>query len=136
LTAPAWAGVFGGGDIVRSSAVVPFADRRHVLVIARGVAYVVDAETGVLKYRTASDLLVNALTIPERDFVIAGSWTRLFALGTAGELWSRDIALDGIELRSATPSTLHVEAWQGSGWHGFTLEYDGWRLREHGLVRT
>ena len=135
-TTPTWAGVFGGGDIIRASTVVSFADARHVLVLARGIGYVVDGESGDLRYRTASDLLIGGLTVPDRDFVIACSWTHLFALGTSEELWSRDIALDGIELVSATPSTLRGEAWQGSAWHEFTLYYDGWRHGEHGLVRA
>jgi hypothetical protein len=134
--ASAWAGVFGAGGVVRSSAVVPFADGRHVLVIAQGRGYVVDGETGVLRYRTASEFLVQGLTIPQRDFVIACSWTHLFAFGTAQELWSGDVALDGIRLGSATTSELRGEAWSGSDWRPFTLAFDGWLIHPTAVTRA
>ena len=134
-SAPPWAGVFGAGEVIRSSAVIPFSDGQHVLVMARGRGYVVDAVAGLLRYRTAAEYLVSGLMVPERDFVIACSWTHLYAFGTVTELWSESIALDGIELRSATSTDVRGEAWQGESWHGFTVLFDGWRYLEHGPSR-
>ena len=134
--APPWAGVFGAGDVIRSSAVIPFADGRHVLVMARGRGYVVDAEAGIVRYRTSAEFLVSGLTVPERDFVVACSWTHLYAFGNVAELWTACVALDGIELRWATPTEVRGEAWQGAAWHGFTISFDGWRHLEHGVTRS
>jgi hypothetical protein len=130
-----WAGAFGRGGVSQRSAAVPFAGGRRVLVIAGGQGYVVDAADGALRYRTTSYLLQGAVPVPGRDLAAWG-WTDQWVLGPDAERWDVDVALDGIERVTATAGAVRGEAWQGDGWHAFTLELDGWRLHAGPLVRA
>ena len=132
-----WAGAFGRGGVAQHNAAVPFADGRYVLVvIAGGRGYVVDAGDGALRFRTTSDLLEGAVPVLERDLVAAWGWTDLWVMGPDAERWDADVALDGMENVTATADAVRGEAWQGDGWHAFTLMLDGWRLDPGPRVRA
>lgn len=131
-----WAGVFGHGGIVGHRKAVMFGDGRTAMVIAGGQGYVVDAQTGELHQKTDCDCFCDAVSVTGREFVIACDFTDLYAISKSGLVWrSPRIACDGITLDSATETALSGQAWQGDGWHPFSLDFDGWHIRGDILER-
>lgn len=127
-----WCGVFGDGDAVRNHhAVVPFADNVVVFVIANGAGYVVDTLRRQLLYRTPLSYWVAAISVPDRDFVVAADFTSLAAIGRHHELWrSQRIATDGIVLDAASSDQITGKVWCNGGWYPFCLHVDGWRYEQ------
>jgi hypothetical protein len=104
---PDWVGTFGKGDI-GSDAVVISDDKSFVVVIARGLVYVVDPYRQELIYTLDQSHILHAVPIPNSSLVVAHDWTRLYILGKSAVIWnSRRIAIDGIEITSVNSSSIH-----------------------------
>jgi hypothetical protein len=124
-----WLGVFGKGDLVRFSTSILFSIGSAAFVVAGGQGYVVDVNSGELRYRTICDRLVGAIATPNRDLVIACDYTSLYALTSTEQIWrSERVAFDGIRLEHATPGHLSGSVCFPDGWHAFTLHYADWRF--------
>jgi len=124
-----WVGVFGKGGLVGFSVSIPFSTGSAAVVVAGGQGYVVDVNSGELKYRTTCDCLVGASAIPNRDLVIACDHTNLYALTSTEQIWqSERVALDGIRFEHATREQISGSVCFPDGWHAFTLHYADWRF--------
>jgi hypothetical protein len=123
-----WIGVFGRGDIVRNkSFAVSFNESGCALVSAWGRGYVVDVNARTLKYRTDSDMLVDAIKIPNRELVIACDFTDLYAFTCEAQIWCRKrIASDGIGFIEASPDALTGRAYFRGKWVDFSLDLASW----------
>ena len=128
-----WAGVFDVGDPGLPQRVVPFAtDSAAALVIARGRGYVVDVAERTLRYAVARPVVLDAVPVPGKDYVLACDFRHVRAYASHGDghpLWERYVALDGMNLREATAEALtgYVEEdlWENDSpvtvWREFTL---------------
>jgi len=149
-----WAGVFGNAPVAFFSAAVPFADGRHVLVVARGQGYVGDGCSGRLVRKTSWDYSYSAVAVPGHDFVVVASPSELWATSLDGDRHARlakpwftrldskgrpiapadkepeVVALDGIVIDAVDQHELRGHAWWPDGWHPFRLDLDGWSLEE------
>ena len=139
-----WAGVFDIGDPAFAERVVPFAgDPGAVLVLARGRGYVVDLATRTLRYTAARAVLLDAVAVPGRDFVMACDFQHVLAYPSRGDgdaLWERYVSFDGIALGRATAEALtgYVEEETSASdpivvWREFTVRLDDRRV-EYGEV--
>ena len=126
-----WVGVFGNGHVSRHSTAILFGKQPLAFVIAGGIGYIVDVNTGQLVHKTEGEMFVSAISVPDRDFVIACDWTELYGIDPSGEIWcSERAALDGIVLDRSSSTTLTGRVWQHDGWHRFELMFDGWRFEQ------
>jgi hypothetical protein len=125
-----WAGAFAADDVVPYSAAFPFADESTAFVVAGGRGYVVDIETGELRFEVGAGLLEAAIPVPERPLVAAADSSFLMLVSPERELHSEYVALDGIRLLSATPDEVAGELWDPEQWYPFRF-----RLADHALLR-
>ena len=125
-----WVGVFGQGDMVRFSAALLFDTTAVAFIVSHGRCYIVDINSGELRYRTKGEDLVDIIAVPGRDLIIAtDAYTRLCAFTSVGKVWhSGSVAADGIRYKEATTDRVRGQVWQYDGWYSFTLHFKGWRF--------
>jgi hypothetical protein len=125
-----WLGVFGRGDVVRERNVaVSFYTGGCALVSAWGRGYVVNVNTRQLVYRPESDMLVAAVAIPGRDFVIACDYNHIHAFGCNTQIWrSKRIAGTYVEFLEVTPDAVSGRVTFRGFWKPFTLHLNQWLM--------
>lgn len=101
-------------------------DGQHVVVVAGGTAYVVDAESHRL-VATFGAQIEQILLVPAGGFVLLGNGLWFEALGPTGTAWrSRRISWDGMRNVSLAGTVVHGEAYAPEGlngtWYPFELD--------------
>lgn len=124
-----WAGVFGHHGVAAHSGVFEFATDPIAFVIAHGVGWVVNVDTGVLAYKTSQDCLVTAAPFPDQPFVVAADWTNVYAYGVDHHIWSSErIARDGIRFDDHLQGgAVTGQCWQTDDWVKFQVHNNPWR---------
>jgi hypothetical protein len=121
-----WVGVFGKGSIVPDiNQAIQFTQSNHVFVLAGGQGYIVDSDTQKCTHKSKRDYFQAAISIPNRELVVACDFTNIEFFDSNKALWrSTRIALDGIRLEGATSSELHGAVWQSDGWYTIVFDLD------------
>ncbi len=124
-----WIGIFGNGSMVEFSLAIPFSTGNAALVIAGGQGYIVDINSGELKYRTECDYLLGAIAVPERDLVIVCDTSNLYALTGTSQIWQSNFdSYNGFKFEQATPEQLSGHVWYHGDTHSFELNYKNWEF--------
>ena len=125
LPTGSWVGNFQRG-LSSLDEVFAHPDGQHLVVVAGGTAYVLDAEGHNVVARFGDDIKQIVL-VPESDFVVLGNGLWFEALGPTGTVWrSRRISWDGMRNVALTHGTLHGEAYEPDGrdgaWYPFEVD--------------
>ena len=132
-----WAGVFGHHGMSAHSGVFNFADDQLAFVIASGVGWIVDVDTGDLKLKTDQECLVTATAFDNMPFIAAADWTNIYIYSTDKLVWLSDrIALDGIRFEKAHNGTIKGRCWQPDGWYAFHIQTDPWQVVRDGFITS
>jgi hypothetical protein len=118
----AWVGNFQGG-FGKCHGVFLHPDRKNLVVVANGQAYVVDPETRSLVAEFGADL-VEAFEVPEIDLLVFTNGVHFEAIGPTGLAWrSERVSWDGVRSLARAGVTLKGEAISpiDDSWHPFTL---------------
>jgi hypothetical protein len=99
---------------------------RHIVVVAGGIAYVVDAEGHSLVEHFGAQI-EQVICVPAHDFVILGNGLWLEALCSTGTAWRlRRIAWDGMRNVCLDGTIVRGEAYAPEGpdgtWHSFEVD--------------
>jgi hypothetical protein len=107
-----WIGDFAPGGWTGHSSIVPFVDGRRLLVLAGGIAYLVDPERMTVD-KELSDLAVDAYLAEARALVILNWHDLLFEGHDANGLrWrTRRVSYDGIERVAILENQLVADTW-------------------------
>src|SRR5262249_4118085 len=111
---PKWRGVFAFGRISPRGVTGVFNGPGPLLfcVVATGAGYIVRANRPEDWQSVNSEPIVIVRSVPERELLIFGDFTRLVAYSPAGLLWAtEDLSWNGLEITSVTS-----EAIEGYGW--------------------
>jgi len=121
---PAWVGNFapgGGGGI---SDVVEHPNGKHLIVVANGDGYIIDAETRTLQSTFSWGIFYFDL-VPELQEIVFGNPIYFFAIGPTGLRWrTRDIAWgDGIRAIKRNGTNLSGESYNPlyDSWNKFSV---------------
>jgi hypothetical protein len=101
-------------------------DGRHVVVVAGGTAYIVDADSHCLVAHFGAQI-EQIILAPASGFVLLGNGLWFEALGPAGAAWrSRRISWDGMRKVSLAGTVLRGEAYAPEGpdgaWYPFEVD--------------
>ena len=120
---PPWVGNFQGG-FGECHGVFLHPNRRHLIVVATGQAYVVDPESRALIHHFGADI-AKVVEVPENDALVFTNGLWFEAYGATGYLWrSRRLSWDGVRSLSRTALTLWGEAYSplDDDWHRFSVD--------------
>jgi len=120
-----WVGNFQRG-LSSLDEVFAHPDRRHVVVVAGGTAYVLDAE-GHNVVAHFGVQIEQILLVPESNFVLLGNGLWFEALGPTGTVWrSRRISWDGMRNVTLAGTIVRGEAYAPEGldgtWYPFEVD--------------
>lgn len=120
-----WVGNFQRG-LSSLDQVLSHPDRRHVVVIAGGTAYVVDAESHRLVTHFGADI-EQVVPAPANGLVLLGNGLWFEALGSTGTAWrSRRVSWDGLRDVSLKEGVVRGEAYAPEGpdgrWYPFEVD--------------
>jgi hypothetical protein len=126
----AWVGAFGRGSF-GCRQVLRCGETSVVLVLADGEPYLVNGETGELVSESISGEIMTAVSVPERDLVIAADNSSLVAIDSRGLVWKSPlVAIDGIDLLETTSAEMKGHLHTEDGVRPFSLRFRDWRLVE------
>ncbi len=127
-----WVGVFGDGPVFAEdkSLAVRLGETSAFLVVADGLAYLVDARSRKLIARDDHIDWHSAVVLPDRPLAVLAGFTNLIAFDPSGVVWRSDrVALDGIKLVSARKGCVYGKVyWDDYAWHDFALDTGTWEL--------
>jgi hypothetical protein len=103
-----WTGNFQGDGYAQRSAVFHHPDGRHLIVVARGVAYVVDPATRRLS-DTFSCQLEEAIETDAR--VVLATGCEIIEVSPVGRWTSPQVSLDGIKDLRLDGDRVHASGW-------------------------
>jgi len=120
-----WVGNFQRG-VTSLDEVFAHPDGRHIVVVAGGTAYIVDAE-GHSLVAHFGEQIEHIVIVPASGFVLLGNGLWFEALGPTGTAWrSRRISWDGMRNVSLAGTVVRGEAYapegQDGAWYPFELD--------------
>ena len=120
-----WVGNFQRG-LTSLDEVFCHPDGRHVVVVAGGTAYVVDAEDHRLVAHFGAQI-EQIVLVPASGFVLLGNGLWFEAIGPTGTAWrSRRISWDGMRSISLAGTVIRGEAYAPEGpdgmWYAFEVD--------------
>lgn len=125
-----WCGKFEPGTKPRKRKVLRLPRTRGVFILVDGRGYVVNTDTRQLLARTASDMLEDAVLIPEAAEVVITNGYSIGLFGPSGDIWqSEPVSLDGIEFGRVSPDRVTGRL-RGlpDAWYDFTFHVDSRRI--------
>ncbi len=121
-----WTGNFQRG-ISSLDDIFEHPDGQHIVVVAGGMAYIVDVEGKRLVAHFGAGCIEHIINISGKDYVILSNGIRFEAMGPDGLLWrSRRISWDGMRNISLDETFICGEAYapegQNGAWYSFELD--------------